>query len=260
MKKILLFASLLFFLASCTSKQDITQNVVNNNLEPISNSVENWVLVWVSDPHIFSHKGPLIYSWSYYFNPRIFYNLPSDLSVFTKAYSNNFDDKKVYYYDENDGAQAGIIVYVLRNIFHKNNVSLLLNGKIKRSLHYSKWFKIPENILKVDKKVYTWWYIGTWKYLIAYNPSKIKFQTGDLLLYASDIGTMKLDSFYKQAKWLNIESLDWTKLISFEGNLKKIDEIQKITKPLNLQKYKRIFIYYPKYWYRSWILALILQN
>jgi len=81
-----------------------------------------------------------------------------------------------------------------------------------------------------------------------------------LLLYSCDIWTMKEDSFYKNSTWVNIESFDWSKLLTIDKWLKPKSEIASLLKPLQLHKYKRVFIYYPKYRYRSGVLALYLQE
>ena len=260
MKKFVLFFCLL--LASCsfgnknhpiTSQKDI-------NLPAISTWIKSsWILVWVSDSHIYSKTWPKVYSWSYYFDPSNFYVYPLNIAAFKYAYSPTFDKKPVYYYDENDGAQAWMVVYVLRNIYHKKNISLVLNSNIKKKLTY--WtYKDIENLIDPPANYFTWWFVWTWKYLVAYNPKLINFNTWDLLLYSSDLGTMKGDYFYKNLTWVNINSFPWDKLVDFDWNLKSKQEISKLLKPLQLSKYKKVYIYYPKYWYRSGILALYLQQ
>ena len=265
MKKILLFILFIlsFVLASCGWKNNISNISLQSeqvNLSSISTWNINWILVWVTDPHVYSKQGPLLVSWSYYFNPYNFYRFNKNLLTFMKAYSSNFDDKKVYYYDENDWAQAWIVVYVLRNVYNKENVSLWLNSKIDNLL--KTWLSlIPVNNTLTNKvQANTGWYIWIGKYLVVYDPTKINFQTGDLLLYSSDIWTMKQDSFYKNSIWVNIKSFYWSNLIDIMWWLKSKSKIDKLIKSLQLEKYKRVFIYYPKAWYRSWVLALYLQE
>lgn len=260
MKKILIVFLLL--LSACTSHQyNKVWNIQKNiDLPAISNWVNKWILVWVSDSHSYSKTWPKIYSWSYYFNPSNFYIYPVDISVFKQAYSWKFDNNPVYYYDENDGAQAWMVVYVLRNIYHKKNVSLLLNSNVKKTLKFGEKYKNISDYIKSSSKLFTWWFVWTWRFLVAYNTKLIKFTTGDLLLYSSDIWTMKDSNFYKISTWVNIQAFDWTKLVDFNWNLKSKKEIDKLLKPLQLNKYKKIYIYYPKFWYRSGLLALYLQN
>jgi len=252
----------LFLLSSCGFKQySQVKNIQNPvNLPSISTWItEKWILVWVWDPHAYSKIWPKIYSWSYYFNPSSFYIYPLNISVFKLAYSPDFDDKPVYYYDENNGAQAWMVVYVLRDIYHKKNVSLVLNSNLKKNLTYWKYRKI-ENLVNPSKNFFTWWFVGTWKYLVAYNPKLINFNTWDLLLYSSDFWTMKQDYFYKNLTWVNINAFDWSKLVDFDWNLKSKQEISKLLKPLQLDKYNKIYIYYPRFWYRSGFLTLYLQK
>lgn len=263
LKKIVaLFLTL--FLASCGLNQNNTLSVNTHpkieKLPAISTSATTWVFVSVSDPHIYSHSWPLAVSWSYYFNPMPFYHFKWNLNYFHTAYNSLWNKVKVYYYDENAWAQAGLVVYVLRNYFHLKNVSLLENAKLHSMLKFKqKIFNIPYTSFATGENI-TWWYIGTGKFLIVYNPKLIKFKTGDLLLYSSDIWTMKEDRFYQNSTGVNIESFDWSKLITINKWLKPKSEIKKLLKPLQLDKYKRVFIYYPHYRYRSGVLALYLQE
>ena len=134
------------------------------------------------------------------------------------------------------------------------------NAVIKSKLNYTHKFYNIVLKNKISKKLFTWGYIGTWKYLVAYDLKKINYKTWDLVLYSSDLGTMKLDKFYKTATGVNMESFDWTKLMSFSGNLLSFPKTKKMLNSLELTKYKRVFVYYPKYWYRSGVLALYLQQ
>lgn len=218
-----------------------------------------WILVAVTDPHKYSKTWPLLISGSYYFDPYNFYYFNKNLYTFMKAYSSWFDWKQVFYYDENNWAQAGLVVYVLRKIYHKKNVSLWQNPPRKM---LKQWLAVipVKNILTSKFDMATWWYIWTWKYLVVYDPKLIHFKSGDLLLYSCDRWTMKLDEFYKNATWINIKSFYWSKLINIDWSLKSRKEIENLLKPLHLEKYKRVFIYYPKYRYRSWFLALYLSS
>ena len=266
MKKIGVFVFLLFsiVLASCGRQNNVSHNNLNKkqvNLPVISTTATTGIFVSVSDSHMYSHKWPLAVSGSYYFNPIYFYVVPSNFNNFLKAYSTLWSLNKVYYYDENGWAQAWLVVYVLRNYFKLKNVSLLENAKLNSMLKYwQKIRKIPIFRKFLQTQEITWGYIWTGKYLIVYNPFLIHFKTGDLLLYSSDIWTMKESKFYQNSTWVNIESFDWSKLLTINKWLKSKDQIKRLLKPLQLQKYKRIFIYYPKYWYRSGVLALYLQE
>ena len=265
MKKLVLL-SLFLLLAWCNTlhntKDKNTTNIQNKQavLNNFSIWIEKWIVVWVSSPNAYSKQWPKLLSGSYYFNPMNFFLPQVDVSLFKQAYSNLFTWVNVYYYDENDGAQAGLVVYVLRNIYHKKNVSLLENTNIKSKLYYTHKFYTIATKDTISKDLFTWGYIWTWKYLIAYDLKRIKFKTWDLVLYSSDIGTMKLDRFYKTATGVNMESFDWTKLMSFSGNLLPFQKTKKLLNPLKLSKYDRVFVYYPKYRYRSGVLALYLQQ
>ena len=262
MKKFLLIFTTLL-LSACGNTNHISKEKIslkNTDLPAISTYAETGIFVSVSDPHIYSHKGPLAISGSYYFDPRFFYYPVWNLNKFKKAYSSKWVLSKVYYYDENGWAQAWLVVYVLRNYYWLKNVSLLENDWISKKIKF--WQKIYPIPPYLNSKIFnvTWWYLWTWKYLIVYNPKLIKFKTGDLLLYSSDIWTMKEDNFYQNATWINIEEFDWSKLLTIYKGLKPKSEIDKLLKPLQLGKYKRVFIYYPKYRYRSAVLALYLQE
>jgi len=236
------------------------QNKINiNQLPPVSENANTGIFVNVSDPHIYSKKWPKALSGSYYFNPRKFYNTPK-LSIFRESYIKEFDDKKVYYYDDMDCANAGIITYVLRNIYKRDNVSCLLNSKLKKEIKYKqKLYSLSWDFLNNVKESFTWGFIWTGKYLVVYDPSKINFKTGDLLLYASDKMTMENDDFFKKNKdKINIKNLYWSNLIDIQGWLKQ--NYKQVIKEKNLSNYNHIYIYYPKYWYRSGILALILEK
>jgi hypothetical protein len=268
MKKILLLLFIIL-LSGCSFLKNDNNTLSNNKIyqskQIILNSIStwwniDWIMVSVSDPHIYSKSWPLAISGSYYFNPRTYYIYPSNLNLFQKAYYPGWDKYKVYYYDENAWAQAGLVVYVLRNIYHKQNVSLIESSFIKKNIKYKQKINPIISFNKFKNIPVTWWYIWTGKYLIVYNPNLIKFQTSDLLLYSSDIWTMKQDPFYKNSNWVNINSFYWSKLIDINWDLKSKEHIEKLIKPLQLDKYKRVFIYYPKYWYRSGVLALYLQE
>ena len=260
MKRLFLLFIILFFLSWCTFKQvTLHKKDISIKLPAISTGVvNNSIFVSVSDPHIFSQTGPLWISGSYYFNPRNFYLTNGNVSYILKAYSPIFNNFPVYYYDENNGAQAWIVVYVLRNILHKRNVSLLINSYVKSHLIHGK-FRQVRNLL-INNLIYTWWYIWTWKYVVVYDPTKIKFSTGDLLLYSSDLWTAKEDSFFQNSTGVDIKTFDWSKLIDIDWSLKSRKEINNMLKPLELNKYKKVYIYYPRYWYRSWVLALYLSQ
>ena len=265
MKKFVLL-TLFLLLAGCNTlhnKKDVkTTNIQWKQaiLNSFSIWVNKWIMVWLSSPNAYSHQWPKLLSGSYYFDPMNFFLPQVDVSLFDRAYSNLWTWDNVYYYDENDGAQAGLVVYILRNIYHKKNVSLLENAVIKSKLHYTHKFYSIVSKNYIPKKLFTWGYIGTWKYLVAYDLDKIKYKTGDLVLYSSDIGTMKLSKFYKTATGVNIESFDWTKLMTFSGGLLPLEKTKKLLTPLKLDKYRRVFVYYPKYRYRSGVLALYLQQ
>ncbi len=120
-KKVSLLFLLIVFLSWCgNSKIDKVTFKVNNNLPAISKTIVNWILVSASNSHPYTKKWPELLSWSYYFNPRSFFIFDWNVSIFLKSYSPSFDNNKIYYYDDVDGYNAGLIVYVLRNIFHKN--------------------------------------------------------------------------------------------------------------------------------------------
>ena len=258
-----LYLLILFSLASCwfvQKKVILNTKKIDNKLPAISTWASQWIFVWVSSPNQYSKQWPELLSGSYYFDPMNFFISQGNTSIFQNAYSSVWHWNKVYYYDENDGAQAGLVVYVLRNIYHKKNVSLLENAKLKSNLHYTHIF---HNIYKensVIKQIFTWWFIWSWKYVIVYDISKIKFNTWDLLLFSSDLWTAKETKIYKNWTGINIKNFDWTKLLTFYWNLKSFKKTISIISPLNLQKYKKVFIYYPKYRYRSGVLALYLQQ
>ena len=257
-KYILLF--LLFLLAACSNQKDLTTQTIKYSILPsISVSAITGVYVAVSDPHSYSKTWPETISWSFYFNPQVFYSPVNNLSIFTNAYYSLWNTKKVYYYDENWGSQAWLLVYVLRNYFHKDNVSLLLSDQIQDLIKYKQLtHKIPKDLSSLNIEL-TWWYIWTGKYRIVYDPSKISFKTGDLLLYSSDLGTMKEDGFYQENKWkINMESFDWSKLLDIKKWL--APSKKDLSKLSNLSNYKVVYIYYPRYRYRSWVLALYLQE
>ncbi len=265
MKKLVLL-TLFLLLAGCNALHN-KKDTKTTNIQwkhAILNNFSTWanegIMVWLSSSNAYSHQWPKLLSGSYYFDPMNFFLPQVDVSLFNSTYSDLWSWVNVYYYDENDGAQAGLVVYVLRTIYHKKNVSLLENAVIKSKLNYThKFYNIISKKL-IPKNLFTWGYIGTWKYLVAYDLKKIKYKTGDLVLYSSDLGTMKLDKFYKTATGVNIESFDWTKLMSFSGNLLSFPKTKKMLNSLELTKYKRVFIYYPKYRYRSGVLALYLQQ
>ena len=219
----------------------------------------NWVLVAVSDPHIYSKTWPDILKWSFYFDPTNFYHFNKNLALFKNAYNKNFDWKKVFYYDENAWATAWLVVYVLRNIYNQKNVYLWINENIKKNLWKNSVIPV-NNTLTSETEIAPEGYIWTWKYLVVYDPYKIEFKTWDLLLYSIDLGTMKLDKFYKESKNVEIKNLYWSHLIDIYWNLKPSSEIKKLTKPLELEKYNRVFIYYPWAWYKGGVMALILQE
>ena len=198
------------------------------------------------------NKGPLLMSWSYWIDPTYL-----KLWKFEKYYDSGLDNKKVVYYDEYSWRRAGLIVYILREILHKKNVALYI--PTYKKLHFCETCKSLD--LKGDFKInFSWWYIWTWKYLVVYNPNLIKFDTGDLLLYSCDIWTMKEDGFYQNSTGVNINNFYWSKIIDINWKQKSREKIDLLLKPLNLAKYKRVFVYYPKYRYRSGILALYLQE
>jgi len=261
MKKKFLLLGIVVFLASCTSGQKISNKAVNPQLPAISNWAITWIYVAVSDPHIYSHMWPEVISGSFYFDPRYFYNPVKNLSIFSNAYYNLWNTHKVYYYDENGGAQAWLVVYILRNYFHKNNVSLLLSDKLQKLLKYhQKIKKIPKDLENLNFPV-TGWYLWTGKYRIVYDPTKINFKTWDLLLYSSDIWTMKNDAFYQKNNWkISIKSFDWSILLTIDKWIKPKSQVAQLLSGYNFERYNTVYIYYPNYRYRSAVLALYLQE
>jgi len=261
LKKILYIFLLLFVLSWCwqTKTDKVSLKLKDNNLPAISKSV-NGILVSVSDSHPYSKKWPKLLSGSYYFNPRTFYSFNGNASLFLKSYNFSFDKNRIYYYDDVNGYNASIVVYVLRNIFHKKNVSLVINSKLKQKLKYNQKFYSIQST-QISNKLFTWWYIWTWKYLVVYNPNLVKFKTWDLILIPAYKIDFMDDVFYKKNKdKLNIKSIPLDNFFTFEWDLKPDLEIKKLISNLNLEKYKKVYIYYPRYWYKWALLALILDN
>jgi hypothetical protein len=62
-------------------------------------------------------KGPLILTGSYWIDP-VFLRKRQ----LNKYYYSGLDSKSVIYYDEFAGRRAGLIVYVLRKLYNKENV------------------------------------------------------------------------------------------------------------------------------------------
>jgi len=262
-----MLAILSLFLVSCGDKQNSLSKKINWEIQNqvVLNSIytwiAHWIFVWVSDPHRYSKKGPLLISWSYYFDPFNFYKFAWDLNLFLKAYSSWFDWRQVFYYDDKDWLNAAIVVYVLRNFFWKKNVSLRISPKVRLSLKY--WLPIipVKNVLSSKSKMFSWWAFGTGKFWIVYDPKKVNFKSGDLLLYVCDGWTMKSDIFYKNFTW-NVANFYLSHLINIDWSLKSKKEVYKMLKKkwINFHNYDRVYLYYPKYWRKSGIVALYFNN
>ena len=255
LKIFLLFFSLIFLLG-CQKQienhvsRDINISWLVNTLSGdetlISLSSSNRIK-WLID------KWPLTLSWSYWIDSIYIKSMDLD-----KYYYSWLDNKKVVYYDEYAWRRAGLIVYILRNILNNRNVALYIpnSDELKYCQNCVSW-NITWNF-NID---FSWWAIWTGKFRIVYDPTKVKFNSRDLLLYVSDAGTMKEDNFYKKFTW-NIANFYWSYLVDINWKLKSKKEVVELLKRkgINFADYERIYLYYPKYWWRSGIVALYFNE
>ena len=223
-----------------------------------NNKSKEFVYIWLSDDYDVSWLWPKLFSGSYHITPKYLYKYKSDIeSILKKYYDTSWDNKQVYYYDEYSWRKAAFIVLLLKSIW-KNNVSLIVKPKQKLK-HYKK-FKTIKIVNPITQTVnYSSGYVSYWKYRLVVDISKISLLSWDLLLYTSDKWTMLSDKFYKSFSENNVKNLYWSNLIDINWNPKSKDFIEKIKKDLKLNDYKNIYLYYPKYFWRSAIVALLVD-
>jgi hypothetical protein len=247
------FVILLLFGCQKQVKNDISKKL---NLPSIVNSL-SWdeFLISLSSNRIrwMSDKWPLTLSWSWWIDPDYL-----KFKKLSKYYYSWCDDKKIVFYDEYAWRRAGFVVYILRDILNKKNVALYIPN-YKQLRHCKDCISL--NITWDFNINFSWWAIWTGKFWIVYDPTKITFTNRDLLLYVSDAGTMKDDSFYKKFSW-NVANFYWSYLVDVNWKLKPKQEVWKLLKKkwINFYNYDKIYLYYPKYWRRAWLPALYFSS
>ncbi len=258
MKKIflsLIFLFIVLFLSACSKQENNSKSSYIPAI--ISNADSGKVLISLSDSYRIADivdEGPKILSGSKWIDSK--YLKQKNLN---KYYIFDFDNKKVLYYDEVNGRRAGFVVFVLRKVLWKQNVSLaFINNKDLISCKECTSLNLTGN-LNIDLNSA----IGTGKYWIVINPWKIKFNSGDLLLYVSDVGLMKQSKFYQQNKdKVNIANFYWSYIIDINGKLKSKEEILNLLSKnwIDLNQYDKIYFYYPEYRWRAWLIALYFSE